>query len=89
VLTAYSNRPEPLPLTLRIHDAVHNGQYEDRFNRQIVLTPGRNRIEIPLADLRAAPRRREMDLRHISGIGIFAYRLTDPVVIYLGPIRLE
>jgi len=38
---------------------------------------------------RRAPDRREMDLRRVRGIVLFADRLERPTHLYLGPIRLE
>jgi VanZ family protein len=88
-LTLVSDLDAPLMLTIRIHDAAHDNRYEDRFNRQLVVRPGVNRILIPLDDVRRAPARREMDMRHIRQIILFGYQVTAPTHVYLGPIRLR
>ncbi len=88
VLTVVSDLDEPLPLTIRIDDAWHDNRYADRFNRQLVVRPGLNRLVIPLADVRRAPDRREMDMRHVRRIILFAYRLARPTHVYLGTLRL-
>jgi hypothetical protein len=54
-----------------------------------VIRPGVNRVVIPLDDVRRAPNRREMDMRHIRQIIVFGYRVTAPTHVYLGPIRLD
>jgi hypothetical protein len=66
--------PTPLRLTLllRVHDVTHNNQPTDRFSRRIEL-PSRTRqvIRIPLQDIAAGPRTREMDLRNVTEMIIF------------------
>jgi hypothetical protein len=87
-LTFYSDLDAPLPLVIRVHDAWHDNRYADRFNRRIVVRPGFSRVVIPLEDVRRAPDQRRMDLRHIRQIMLFAYRLTAPTHVFVGPIRL-
>jgi hypothetical protein len=89
VLTFVSDLDASLPLVIRINDAAHDNRYADRFNRQVVIRPGVNRVVIPLDDVRRAPNRREMDMRHIRQIIVFGYRVTAPTHVYLGPIRLD
>lgn len=88
-LTLVSDLDAPLPLTIRIDDAAHDNRYEDRFNRQLIVRPGVNRILIPLDAVRRAPAGREMDMRHIRQIILFGYQVTAPTHVYLGPIRLR
>jgi len=88
----YVPDPSPLTLTCRVHDARHTeGEqvYGDRFNRRFELVPGWNAVVIPLADVRGAPRGREMDMGHIAGLGIFAVSLPEPRLFYLDDLRLE
>jgi hypothetical protein len=87
--TIVSDRDRPLTLVIRVHDAAHDQRYEDRFNRALSVAPGVNRFAIPLDDIRRAPDRREMDMRRIRGVLLFAYQRTQPTNVYLGPIRLE
>jgi hypothetical protein len=79
----------PLAWTVRVHDASHNGDYRDRFNREFVLTGGRQTITIPLEDVRRAPAKREMDMRHIRGVAMFAWELDHAAQVEVGPLRLE
>ncbi len=88
VLTFFSDLDAPLPLVIRVNDKAHDNRYADRFNRQFLVRPGLNRIVIALADVRRAPDRREMDMRHIRQIIVFAYGLTAPTHVYIGPVRL-
>jgi len=50
---------------------------------------GETRIEVPLDEVRRAPRDREMDMRRIRLIVLYAYRLDRPVTLRLGPVRVE
>jgi hypothetical protein len=89
VFWTYSETDAPLTLTIRVHDAGHDGRWNDRFNTRVVVTRGAHRIAIPLDEIRRAPRGREMDMSRIRGIVMYAYRLDRPARVYLGPLRLE
>jgi hypothetical protein len=84
--------PEPTPaeITVRIDDAAHqhNLAFHDRFTRAFTLQPGPNRIEVPLDDVRVAPRDRELDLERVESLLIFAVDLARPREIVIGPIGL-
>lgn len=88
-LTIVSDLDVPVPMALRVHDAAHTQRFEDRFNRRLLVQPGRNIFRIPLEEIRRAPRGREMDLAHIRGILLFTRRLDHRTHVYLGPLRLE
>jgi hypothetical protein len=88
-ITIVSDLDAPLPIAIRVHDAAHDQRYEDRFNRALTVAPGVNRFTIALDDIRHAPDRREMNMRRIRGVLLFAYQRTQPTHLYLGPIRLE
>lgn len=63
---------EPLALTLRIDDALHDSRYADRFNHRIRLGPeARHRECIPLSGIQAAPQEREMDLSQVARVMLF------------------
>ncbi len=89
VITIVSDLDAPLPVAVRVHDAAHDQRYEDRFNRVLTVVRGVNRFAIALDEIRHAPDRREMDMRRIRGVLLFAYQRTQPTHVYLGPIRLE
>jgi hypothetical protein len=89
VFTVVSDLDRPASLTIRVHDAAHDQRYEDRFNRSLTVAPGVNRFAITLDDIRRAPDRREMDMRRIRGVMLFAYQLKRPTRVYLVALRLE
>jgi VanZ family protein len=61
-----------LELVIRVHDRLHAGGFDDRFNADIRI-PARQRqtFEFPLSAIESAPRGRRMDLAHIAGVMLF------------------
>lgn len=83
---------KPVKLSLRIHDLLHEQgtmEYSDRFNTAFRLIPGWNRLQVSLADVRNAPRSREMDMRAIKGVGFFVAHERKPLTLYLDTLKLE
>ena len=88
-LEIHSSQAQAFDLVLRIHDGLHNNDYSDRFNRPLKLMPGRNMFRIPLDEIQRAPAARDMDMRQIAGIMLFAVDLDSPVKFYPITLRLE
>jgi hypothetical protein len=88
-LHLYNDQPRELRVTLRIHDWWHNDEYVDRFNRTLVLRPGDNWVIVELADVRAAPAGREMDMERISALYLFTTKLVDTAIVYIDDIQLR
>lgn len=89
--SVYNPSEESLAITCRINDQAHNeGRrvYEDRFNHRYSLPKGWSTIAIGIEDIREAPKGRQMDLRHIKGVGFFATQLPRVRVIYIDDVRL-
>jgi VanZ family protein len=81
----------PLEVICRVDDAAHaqsGFDFDDRFNRKLLLHPGWNSIEITLEDIRNAPKTRRMDLAHIHNVTIFTAQLTEERTIYIDHVRL-
>lgn len=89
VFEVFSKLPGPVELVLRIDDAHHNQLYSDRFNRTLTVVPGANVFRIPLAEVRSAPQSREMDMRHIAKVVVFAVEPPAPFSLDLDAFRLE
>lgn len=85
----FSERLDTLALELRINDRHHVERYSDRFNTVLKVTPGFNQVTIPLEKLRIAPQGREMDLREMGTIILFASHPTDSFSVYLSELRLK
>jgi len=88
----YNPDIEPLELVVKIADFQHDrgdNNFNDRFNRRILLRPGWNQVRIDLNEVRTAPHNRVMLMHQISGITIFAVSLPQTRDFYLDNIRLQ
>lgn len=64
-----------LPLETRVHDATHNFQFDDRFNREFTLRAHeRLEIAIPIGEIEHAPAGRLLDLSRVAGVAVFRAR---------------
>ena len=82
----------PLEFNVRVHDQAHKSHdnaYTDRYSKTFVLEPGRHTLQIPLEDIRTAPRDREMDLSRIEEIIVFSRESNAGRTINLYEIRLQ
>jgi VanZ family protein len=85
----YSLARQPVNLVVRVSDYHHNNLYNDRFNRNFQIFPGAREIAIPLSDILSAPATRDMDMRRIREITIFAGDTTRNYIVLLDNVRLE
>jgi len=77
----------PTVLTVRVNDMAYTGGYADRFNRDIEIDEQPRTIEIPLSEVEAGPRDRQLNLHDIERIAFYIDSSTDPFM--LDDIRLE
>ena len=91
IISVYNPVLKPIKLTCRVHDRQHTEGpqlYGDRFNKSYVLDKDWNTIKISLEEIANAPRTRQMNIRQIYGLGIFAVRLPEPRIIFIDNVRL-
>ena len=93
VLEIYSPYETALPVTIRIHDRIHQTrepafQFNDRFNKRFRLLKGWNHISIDLAEVARAPVKRTMDMQHIADISLFSSALQQPRTLFLDSVYL-
>jgi VanZ family protein len=83
--------PMNLQLVLRVHDAGHDNQPEDRFSKRFELPPGtREVLRVRLEDVAAGPKSRSLDLHQIAGLMIFRAGDSPPAAeLYLSRVWLE
>ena len=84
-----SEQADSFSLVLRIHDAAHNQDYSDRYNRRLTVLPGMNQYHINLQAVRQAPAGRSMQIDSIASIVLFAVKRETPVVFAISPLRLQ
>lgn len=79
-----------LVLGFRAHDAHHNNDFDDRFNRTLHV-PARTRtvLRIPVADIESAPRTRPMDLARMADFLLFRSSGSAAEEMYVVAVRLE
>ncbi|MFK7819959.1 MAG: VanZ family protein [Planctomycetaceae bacterium] len=82
------NDHSPLPIVVKIEDASHNGQYEDRFQQEILLPTGKTTVRVNLNDVRTAPQSRELNMQQIARVAFFTADLTERRVLYLDRLEL-
>lgn len=88
-LEVYSSLHAPIDVVLRIDDARHDGTFGDRFNQSLTVVPGGQTFRIPIETIRLAPATRQMDMRHIRRLVIFAIETQEPFTLDFGRIDLE
>ncbi len=85
----FSPETEIITVGLRIEDYRTDNSYEDRFNLTVDLKSGLNEIAVPLEKIRTAPKGRQMDMKAINSIHIYAGVIRNPVTLFLDDIRLK
>jgi len=79
---------EPVGLVVKVHDATHNQDPDDRFDRLETLNSGWNRISVHLDDVRNSPKTRKMDMRAITILQLFTPDLRSPRTLHVDHVRL-
>ncbi|MCA9216565.1 MAG: VanZ family protein [Planctomycetales bacterium] len=88
----YSFMKDPVDLVVRVNDWVHykrGDHYADRYNGVHSIQPGFQRITIPIAEIRDAPKTREMDMSNIGGLFFFLLNSESEVRLMLDNVQLE
>jgi hypothetical protein len=75
-------------IVVRINDAEHNDEAEDRYNGTLEIRPGVNAVSIPLQEVFAAPSGRSMNMANIRKIVIFALDSPAPFSLLFSRIEL-
>ncbi len=71
---------QPITLTIRIHDRLHDNTPSDRFNYTFDLPAAtRTVVDIPIEQLATAPNGRNLDLSRIAGLIIFTTESPETV----------
>lgn len=92
VVDLYNPGAEPLSLSLRLSDTLHDrgeDKYNDRFNRTLVLAPGWNTQRIAIADIQQSPATRELQMDKLCNLGLFVSDIQQTQHFYIDNLRLE
>ena len=81
--------PKTLALRIKLEDEGPNNSIDDRFESTILLHSGKNRIQIPLAEITNGPVNRLLCLDAMSTLSLFVTNLKNPQTLFIDRIRLE
>lgn len=88
----FNPEPQPLTLVLKIEDAksiAAGYRYDMRFNGDLYLQPGWNRVSMPLQTIRTAPRAGRLDLNEIAALSLFEIDRQSPGYLLLDNLVLR
>ena len=91
VFEVYSTMPHTIDLAIRIGDQKHEqsgDDYFDRYNTVREIRPGFQSISIPISEIRAGPKLREMDMSKIRGLFFFLVKPTQKTRLLFDNVRL-
>jgi hypothetical protein len=86
--TFFNPGKKDVNIVLRIDDKRKSPEYRDRVNQEFPVTPGFNRLVIPMSRL-VCPSGRPLETRHIFNVAFFTVKPPETVVLYLDDVRLN
>ena len=84
-----SENKHDVALVLRVNDDKHNQNYDDRFNREIIIHPGLNEISINLAEVKEGPVGRELDMSRVADVKLFMIDVKETIYLDMNDMHLE
>lgn len=84
-----SSNDHPIDINLRIHDAGHNQEYNDRFNFKFTVMPGFNVFTLALTDIKNGPTLRQIDMKNISNLKFFIAKPSEAISLYFDKLELH
>ncbi len=90
-LSIYNPEAVPLNIHISIRDQGHGegGRgFGNRFDDRFEIGQGWHDLRIPVQDIKAGPRDRELDLSRLRSMVVFSMNLSEPRTIYLDNIQL-
>lgn len=86
--TVFSDLDTSLTMTVRVDDKAHNHSFDDRYNGNLRIDKGVNKISIPLEEIFRAPAGRKMDSSNIRAIYVFAGKNPRKLKLWIGDMYL-
>ncbi|MDH5218642.1 MAG: VanZ family protein, partial [Gammaproteobacteria bacterium] len=80
---------EPFDMTIRIHDDLHNNEFDDRFNQKLFVVSGMNSYKISLNRVHLGPAGRTMNMSEIKNVNLFTVRPSKPIRFKLHKFELQ
>jgi hypothetical protein len=88
VFDVYNPQDVTIRLTLRIDDR-RGPMYPERLNQSFAVSPGANRISIPLGGMATSGSRRPLNLANILRVSLFMANPRERYTLHLDRVRLE
>lgn len=85
----FNPQNEALELVVRIHDASHNTEHNDRFNKTLSIKPGAKEISIPISKIENTRSGRKMKMNKIRVIMLYMSKPEEVYTLYFDNFRLE
>lgn len=85
----FNTEAQAIRITVRIDDTAGFPNYEDRYNREFSLKPGRNTVVIPFETLVTSGTQRRLDLKRIYRLLVFMGYPEKKTVLYMDHFRLS
>lgn len=89
VFTVFSEVEDPVRLDLYVEDSSFDRTREYRFRRALEISPGVNRVTVPVAVMEDGGAGKGLDLTDIREIHLVAPRPEKVLSLYVGALRLE
>lgn len=86
---AFNPQASPLKIVVRVHDAHHNNEHGDRFNRTFKLAPGEQTIEVSVEDILNTRSGRVLDIKRIDGMMVYMFKPASIMTLYFDNFQLE
>ena len=85
----YNPSAEPVQATVHIDDRKESYDYGERFNKRFALSPGPNRVVIPLGQMFTSGSGRLLHAGHITRFLVYVPNPVKPITLYLDHILLS
>jgi VanZ family protein len=90
--SVYNPSQKNQTLILKVFDVIHprsNYAHNDRFNTSLLIKPGWNDFEQPLAAINQAPKDRKMEMQAILRLSLFMVDVKKTTTLYLDDLKLS
>lgn len=85
----YSLSDSLFTLYIRINDSFHNNEYNDRFNAELSVSPGKNQYSFAIDDIAKSLKTRTMKMKQVETVILFGLKSNSGKSFLLDSIRLN
>jgi hypothetical protein len=85
----FSSHDDEVQLVVRARDRLFRNNPANRYQRSFTISPGANRLEIDIADIRVGPTERELNIATMRKIVFLVDAAPEPIRLFFDNLRLE